>query len=209
MSTSRPRRRASARPRADGDDGVVGVREHRHVDAVAERAQLLDGGRALQVGADEQRVAALGLEPAGQLGRRRRLAGALQAGHQHDRRRTAGVGDLQRLAAEDAGELGVDDLDDLLAGIEHLRAGRADRLDADAVDDVAGDADVDVGVEQGGADLAQHLVDVGLGEPALAAQTLDDAVEAVGQVLEHLAAQGTGHADRHSRGLFSNGNELC
>ena len=30
-----------------------------HVDLAAERAQLLDGGRALEVGADEQRVAAL------------------------------------------------------------------------------------------------------------------------------------------------------
>ena len=85
-----------------------------------ERAQLFDRGRALEVGADEQRVAALGLEPAGQLGRRGRLARALQTGHQHDRRRAAGVGDLQRLAAEDAGQLAVDDLDDLLAGIEHL-----------------------------------------------------------------------------------------
>ena len=33
--------------------------EHRHVDLLAERAQLLDGGGALEVGADQQRVAAL------------------------------------------------------------------------------------------------------------------------------------------------------
>ena len=35
------------------------------------------------------------LEPAGQLGRVGGLAGALQAGHQHDRRRAGGVGDLR------------------------------------------------------------------------------------------------------------------
>ena len=35
----------------------------------AERAQLLDGGRALQVGAHEQWLATLALEPAGQLRR--------------------------------------------------------------------------------------------------------------------------------------------
>ena len=110
-----------------GGDRVAGLREHRHVDALGERAQLLDRGRALQVGADEQRVAALGLEPAGELGGARGLAGALQTGHQHDRRRPTGVGDLERLAAEDPGELAVDDLDDLLAGIEGLRAGRSDR----------------------------------------------------------------------------------
>jgi hypothetical protein len=60
-----------------------------------------------------------------------------------------------------------------------------DGLGANAGDDVARDADVDVGIEQGGADLAQHLVDVRLGETAFAAQTADDAVESVGQVLEH------------------------
>ena len=42
-----------------GDDRVAGLGEHGHVDLAAERAQLLDGGRALEVGADEQRVAAL------------------------------------------------------------------------------------------------------------------------------------------------------
>ena len=56
---------------------------------------------------------------------------------------------------------------------------------ADAGDDVAGDADVDVGLEQGGADLAQDLVDVGLGQATLAAEPLDDAFEAVGEVVEH------------------------
>ena len=56
---------------------------------------------------------------------------------------------------------------------------------ADAGDDVAGDADVDVGLEQGGADLPHDLVDVGLGQAALAAQPLDDALEADGEVVEH------------------------
>ena len=64
------------------------------------------------------------LEPAGQLGGVGRLARALEAGHQHDRRRPAGVGDLQRLAAEDVGQLLVDDLDDLLAGLERLATAR-------------------------------------------------------------------------------------
>ena len=62
---------------------------------------------------------------------------------------------------------------------------RADGLLADAGDDVADDADVDVGLEQRGADLAQDLVDVGLGQPALAADLLDDAFEADGQRVEH------------------------
>ena len=78
-------RRASLDAGGGGVDRVAGLAEHRHADLAAQRAQLLDGGRALEVGADEQRVAALLLEPAGQLGRGGGLARALQAGHEHAR----------------------------------------------------------------------------------------------------------------------------
>ena len=61
-----PRRFVDARLRATAT-GSVGSREHRHVDALAEHAELLDRGRALEVGADEQRPAALALEQAGEL----------------------------------------------------------------------------------------------------------------------------------------------
>ena len=40
-------------------DRIGRLAEDRHVDLAAERAQLLDGGRTLEVGADEQRVAPL------------------------------------------------------------------------------------------------------------------------------------------------------
>ena len=79
----------------------------------------------------------------------------------------------------------MDGLDDLLAGIERLRAGGADGVLADAVGDRADDGDVDVGLEQGRADLLHHLVDIGLGEAALAAESLDDPVEPVGEAVEH------------------------
>ncbi len=67
-------------------DGITGFAEDGDVDLPPEGAQLLDGGGALEVGADEQRVAALLLEPAGELAGVRRLTGALEARHQHDRR---------------------------------------------------------------------------------------------------------------------------
>jgi hypothetical protein len=105
-------------------------------------------------------------------------ARTLQTGHQHHGGRATGVGDLQCLAAEHGGEFGVDDLDDLLARVEGLTAGDADRLVADTGDHVAHDADVDVSLEQRGADLFQDLVDIGLAEATLAADLLDDAFEA-------------------------------
>src|SRR5664280_1124701 len=46
------------------------------------------------------------------------LSQALSPGQQDDRRGTAGVGDLEGLAAQDRHQLLVDDLDDLLAGLQ-------------------------------------------------------------------------------------------
>ena len=59
----------------------------RDVEALAQRLELLDGGRPIEVGRDQQRLAALAHDPARQLGRGGRLARALQADHGDDRRR--------------------------------------------------------------------------------------------------------------------------
>ena len=52
--------------------------------------------------------------------------------------------------------------------------------------------DVDVGLEQRGADLAQRLVDVGVAEPAPAAEAAEDPFESVGQGVEHAEVQAIG-----------------
>ena len=59
-------------------------------------------------------------------------------------------------------------------------------------DEAADDREVDVGLEQGHADLAQDLVDVVLAQASLAAEALEDAVEAVGEGVEHAVSQATG-----------------
>ncbi len=57
--------------RAPGDaHRIGGLAVERHVDPTREHAELLDRGRALQVGADEQRVQALRLQQPRQLRRR-------------------------------------------------------------------------------------------------------------------------------------------
>ena len=74
-----------------------------------------------------------------------------------------GVGDLHGLAAEGAGQLVVDALTTCWAGFERTPIESAPTASlADAVADRADDGEVDVGLEQGGADLPQDLVDVGL-----------------------------------------------
>ena len=53
------------------------------------------------------------------------------------------------------------------------------------VEEVVGDLDGDVGLEQGGADLGQGVVHLLGVELAPAAELLEDAVEAVAQSVEH------------------------
>ena len=59
---------------------------------------------------------------------------------------------------------------------------------ADAGHEVADDLEVDVGLEQGEADLPQDLVDLGLAEPAPAPEAGEDALEPVGERVEHGSA---------------------
>ena len=61
-----------------------------------------------------------------------------------------------RSPAEDVDQLVVDDLDDLLAGLDPVEHVGADRLLADVGHEVLDDLEVDVGLEQGEADLAQR-----------------------------------------------------
>ncbi len=54
-----------------------------------------------------------------------------------------------------------------------------------ALDEVAGDGEVDVGVEQGLADLLHGLADVGLGDAAAAAQLLERFAETALDAFKH------------------------
>ncbi len=63
-------------------DRIGRLAVERNVDTPGEHAQLLDGGRALQVGTDEQRLQALRFQQARQLPGRGRLSGTLQTGQQ-------------------------------------------------------------------------------------------------------------------------------
>ncbi len=56
---------------------------------------------------------------------------------------------------------------------------------ADARHEVLDDLEVDVGLEQREADLAQGDVEVGLGDPCLAAEALGDALQARRERFEH------------------------
>ena len=139
-----------------------------------------------QVGRHHQGVLGVSLQPPGELPGRRRLAGAVESDHQDDggrlRRR------LQSLyaAAEDRCQLLVGDLYDLLARREALEHVIAQGPLAYLADEVARDPEVDVGLQESHADLAQGRVHVLLREAALVAQPAEHAIQFFRQRLEHL-----------------------
>src|SRR6185295_3047939 len=98
-----------------GDAGPDGGAEDRDVELLAERFELVRGGRAVRVGGHEERAAALLDDVARELGGRRGLARTLQADHGHDRG-VAGQVEHAVAGAEQVDELVMDDLHDLLAG---------------------------------------------------------------------------------------------
>ena len=175
-------------------------REHRDTGALADDLQLADGAGALQVTGHQQRGVPLRLEPLGELAGQRRLTGALQAREHDHRRRRLGERQLAGLAAEDADEFLVDDLDDLLGRVQ--RAGDLRALGAflDAGDEVAHHGQRDVGFEQGQADLAAGGVDVGFGQPPLAAQARERTGQPVGERFKHADQPNFSHGAPRSAG---------
>ena len=95
------------------------------------------------------------------------------------------VGQAVPAAAEQLDQLVVHDLDDLLARRERLEHVLPDGLLADAVDEALDDLEVDVGLEQRHAHLAQRLLDVVLGQPAAAAEPVEDGLQSRAQGVEH------------------------
>ena len=112
----------------------------------------------------------LATQPEGQFAGQCGLAGTLQTG-QHDHRRR-GLGERQPagLTAEDSDEFLVDDLDDLLGRVQSARHLSAAGALLDAADELAHHRQRDVGLEQRQPDLTGGRVDIGVGQPAFAAQ---------------------------------------
>ena len=70
---------------------------------------------------------------------------------------------------------------------EHLGA---ERLLADALGEVADDVELDVGLEQRQAHVADRVLDVALGDLAVTAKTLDGLFELVAEGVEHTGGKG-------------------
>ncbi len=154
-------------------------------DGFGHHLELLARRRAIDVHRDQHGPVPAFFEPCSQLAGGGRFAGALQAGHQNDRRRLRGEFEARRVFAQHGNQLVADNLDHLLGGRERGEHFGSHGLHADLLDQVAHHVQVDVGLEQRHANLAQGLGDVLFGERALAAKGLEGALQFVCQVFKH------------------------
>ncbi len=94
----------------------------------ADDLQLVDRRGTIDVARDEQGFFALFFEKIGEFAAQRRLARALQAAHHDDCGRLGGNFELGVARPHERDQLVIDDLDDLLGGIERLQDFLPDRL---------------------------------------------------------------------------------
>ena len=170
---------------ADRDRVGAGLAEDRHADLAADDLELLDGRRALEVGGDQHRLAALRRQQPRQLAAGRRLARALKAAQHQDRRPGLLEPDRRIDRPHQLDQLVVDDLDDLLLGPNALDQLRPDRLVGDPGHELLDDVEIDVGLEQRVADLAQTLLHVRFGQHAADAEPPKRRGQPFLQVVEH------------------------
>ena len=119
-------------------------------------------------------------EPRRQLARGGGLARALQAGHQDHRGRPGSEVEAGRVLAQQGDQLVADDLDHLLGGRKGRHHLLAHSLLPDVVDKLLDHVQVDVGFEQGDADLPQSVPDIFFGDGALTAEILEGPLQLVG-----------------------------
>ncbi len=150
---------------------VAGLgRVHVHTGLAGDDLKLRDGVRALQVGGDEQGGVTLLLQPPAELAGQRRLARPLQARQQDDGGWRPGEPQGGRPAAQDRDQLLVDDLYDLLGGVQRGRDLLAPGPLPNGADEGPDHRQSDVGLQQRHPDLPGGRTDVGLGQPPLATQ---------------------------------------
>ncbi len=157
----------------------------RHARLAAHGNQLVDRRRPVNVAGHQHHPLPLPGKVHGQLADGGRLAGTLQADHHQRAGRLLDPGQRRILAAQDAHQLLVDDLDHLLgwgeAAEDILPLGPFGHGGGKRLDHL----EIDVGLEEGYPDLLEGLVDVGFGQPSPSPQPAEGLGQFVSQCFEH------------------------
>ena len=127
----------------------------------------------------------LGLEPPGELRRGGRFSRALEADHHDDGGRHGAQLEPLATLAEHGRELVVDDFDELLSGRDGAELTDADGFLLDALEELARQLKIHVGLEQHATHFPKAVFDVGFGQNAATAQPRKRRFEFLGQLVEH------------------------
>ena len=134
-----------------------------HIRLLAQNFKLLLGSRAAHVERRHQDLLELlFLNALGNLGRRGRLAGALQTDHHHGGRGRCANLEFFAFGAEHFSQIVINDLDDLLTRRDRAQHFLADRTFAYAVDEILDHGQRDIGFKQRNADFPHRRRNVGL-----------------------------------------------
>ena len=153
---------------------------------LAKQFELLLGRGAVHIHRRHEHLLAVAVaQAAGELGGRRCLARALQAQHEHGKRRVTAELEVLDLTAQHLDHPVVDDLYDLLAGRDRAQHVVSDGLFLDRVEQRAHRRQRRIGFQQGHAHLAQRRLHVARGERSPPGEAPENVAEPLRQSFEH------------------------
>ena len=166
-------------------EGDLGISLRVGLDSLHDQLQLFNGGRALQVGGADQRVAAVSLQIRCQLAAGGGLSCALESTEHDDGRRGVDEHDMTVDWAHQIDQMLVDDVGHLLTGFQALEDFRSKRLLLDSLAEVVDDIEIDIGLQKCLSDFLHGLAYVRLAESATAREIAEGLAEAVTESVEH------------------------
>ena len=159
--------------------------DHRDADLTAEREQLLDRCRTLQVRCDQERLPSLLLQVKRQLRAMRGLSRPLDAGHHDDHRVRTGQLEGRVLASQRSRQLVANHLDDLLGRREAAHDLVRERPFPNPPQEVVDNVESGIGLEERRADIGEGRIHLFRMELAPRPELAEDPVQAVGERVEH------------------------
>jgi hypothetical protein len=173
-------------PARQADDvALAGLGVYGHAEALAQRLQLLDRGRAIDVRGHQSDAAALPLQSPRQLGRGGRFPGAVQPHEQDDRRWDRRDGQPLVPTAQQLDQLVVQQLHQLLTRGNRGQPRHAQRPLLQPAGQLAHHVEVDVRLQEDAPDLAHPFADDVLGEHASLTPGTQGALKPLAQLIEH------------------------
>ena len=153
--------------------------KNRDPNLVTEHPQLLNGGRTINVGGYQKRLAPFLLELPGKLGRGCGFTRALQTGHHDGHRLTAVKTQRFSLAAEQGDQFIVDNLNNLLARRKTGQNLLTNSLLRDSGDKLFDNLKVDISFQQRRTHFTHGLLNIVFSQLTVAAQLFEYTIKAI------------------------------